>query len=406
MATGNFILKGASKKIGNIVTYSRNGKQITRMLQTSIKNPKTVRQAEQRMFLAPAPKFYSPLSVVLEESWENKNKSDSYTAFLKQAVDDARANGWFIPKGEGFRPLPYIVSKGSLPMISLSVLPDDTRGKNFLVFKGISTLDITADTVGHVSQLLINAGYAKEGDQLTIILFDNHTESNTYVPHYGRIILDSLSVLPITDAFPLFQFYGNEELGSDEPMSVTFNSNVFDSDHVMVGGVAIISRFESRKWRRSTQRVILAAEELQKVNTKDAYEIAVMSYMDIASTTVQSDIYLNGSTGTEGGGSVQVIALNDGRPITLTSMVAARDMLTVQGTVGSMIQTNVGILNGMGGANNGKYLKQTTEGSSATYSWVELTTPPASYVVLDSSVSGQLVKDFLVSKGVPATSLV
>lgn len=397
MATGNFILKGASKKIGNIVTYSRNGKQITRMLQTSIRNPKTVRQAEQRMFLAPAPKFYSPLSVVLEESWENKNKSESYTAFLKQAVDDARANGWFIPKGEGFRPLPYIVSKGSLLSLPITLQYNDNTA--IAIRLPISIAGQT--TIGQLSSALIGNYGILNGDQITIIAFIFNPESNEYSPIYERFIVDSSSAATISEAIPSFILQG------DEDENITFRPMVVSlSNGNLAGGVVIVSRYQNRKWRRSTQRVILAANELQKINTSDAYQIAVGSYMDIASTTVQSDIYLNGSTGTEGGGSVQVIALNDGRPITLTSMVAARDMLTVQGTVGNMIQTNVGILNGMGGANNGKYLKQTTEGSSATYSWVELATPPASYVVLDSSVSGQLVKDFLVSKGVPATSLV
>ena len=75
MAKGNLLLGTAKNSVGDVVMYRREGSEITRVRVRNVKNPKTNAQSFQRAIMAPIAKFYSPLSVVLERSFEGLLKA-------------------------------------------------------------------------------------------------------------------------------------------------------------------------------------------------------------------------------------------------------------------------------------------------------------------------------------------
>lgn len=117
MAKGNLLLGTAKNSVGDVVMYRREGAQITRVRVRNVKNPKTDAQSFQRAIMAPIAKFYSPLSVVLERSFEGLSKAKSHNKFNQVNAGLARAGKWALPKGTGFFPMPYQLSKGTLPVI-------------------------------------------------------------------------------------------------------------------------------------------------------------------------------------------------------------------------------------------------------------------------------------------------
>ena len=77
MAKGNLLLGTAGNSVGDVVMYRREGAQVSRVRVRKIKNPKTDAQSLQRAAFSPVAKFYSPLAVVLERSFEGLSKMKS-----------------------------------------------------------------------------------------------------------------------------------------------------------------------------------------------------------------------------------------------------------------------------------------------------------------------------------------
>lgn len=71
MATGNMLLGLSRKKLGDIVFYRSEGQQRARVRVRSIKNPRTAKQAVQRMVLATASKTLAALRGLYNHSFEN-----------------------------------------------------------------------------------------------------------------------------------------------------------------------------------------------------------------------------------------------------------------------------------------------------------------------------------------------
>lgn len=283
MSQGNLFLGTARKKLGDVVLYRRQGQQLARVRVRNIANPKTEGQALQRNYLAPVSKFYAPLAGVLERSWEGLNKVESHQAFNKANIDLARQKGWYVPKGDGFTPLPYKVSKGTL------------NGIDYEVSDGVATLfipgaNLTANsTIGDLSSRLIAAG-AAEGDQVTIIaaLF----EFGDYRPTWLRFWLDTEDTTLLTDI-------------TNGAISLGFQANhvvVRSSDDNVEACAVIMSRFQNGKWLRSTAFMAVAETTMADYTGTAARARAIQSYQ-AASSIVNSNVYLNGSDVDNGGSS-------------------------------------------------------------------------------------------------------
>ena len=291
MATGNLILGTARKKLGDVVMYRRNGEQQARVRVRKIANPKSEGQALQRNYMAPVSKFYAPLAGVLERSWEGLDTSRSANAFMKANIELARANGWYVRKGAGFTPLPYKVSKGIMQQCWYEF---DTA--NASIKWNIPRLEQpTGDiTIAQLSAALVNIGF-HYGDQITILLFLGSGGYFDYYPAWCRFLLSQSDQTTIKSLLPYV-------------VDVTATANTLtlstDVDEPLIGGAIIASRWDGKKWLRSTQYVVCDEEYMLDYTGADARAAAIASYRN-GDSVVSSDVYLNGGTGSEGQTSEQ-----------------------------------------------------------------------------------------------------
>lgn len=277
MAKGNLILGTASRSIGDVTMYRRNGQQVSRARVRKIGNPRTEGQAKQRMLQAALTRFYSPLASCLEKSFEGKNKMDSYSKFL--AVNNRIGRNMFaVPKNAGWVPVPVKVSGGTMPSPDVSY--DDTNDAGFnldVPFSGETNL-------GTLSQALIDAYGLSEGDQVTIIAAINRsTDEPNFTPVYFRFFLKPTSV----DAVPSFS-------------GVSFNAEngvvaIDHKDDALAGVAVIFSRYENGAWRRSNSFMVLAPNILADFTGTEGIAKWLDEWMN-GTTVPTSDVYLNGST--------------------------------------------------------------------------------------------------------------
>lgn len=277
----NIFLGSGSGSVGDVTSYRREGTQVSRLRVRNIKNPKSFGQAEQRNFMAPVSKFYAPLAVALEQSWEGKTPSASYSAFAARNISLARANGWYLPKGTGFYPMPYQVTEGTLRPVTFHSVTD-------MAMDGISvkvkiTADMVGNTIGALSKAFVSLGY-KEGDQVTVI-FALSAGSGNFYPTYYRFFLNSAS----TELLTTLPFNVNEWSEGDN--SISF----LPKGGSAVAGTIIVSRYENEKWRRSTQTMLVSEDILTAITSEAAKANAIASYRDGAFVPI-SEVYLNGST--------------------------------------------------------------------------------------------------------------
>lgn len=304
MAKNNLFLGTASRSVGDVTMYRRNGTQVSRVRVRKIANPKSYNQALQRNFLAPVARFYAPLSSCLERSWQGLNRSESYSAFLKKNVNLARTLGLYVEKGAPYQALPYQVSKGTLPPTEYSF---DTTSRTLFWLSGF---DSNNPTLGQLSQLLVGEGYM-EGDQVTVIVFVSKGTDyleNGVIPVFLRFFIDTASTQNLNTL-------GNS-LIRIKPATTGASVNVSvgtptEGGNECVGGAIIISRFESGAWRRSTQSVVLNPTYLALFTGTSSKSDAIDSYRT-SDRDVQSDVYLNGS---------RVSGVSEQLYVTVTEMV-------------------------------------------------------------------------------------
>lgn len=278
MAKGNLFLGTAARSVGDVVMYRREGSQVSRVRVRKIANPKTKAQCRQRAYMAPIPKFFSPLAVVLERSFEGLSKAKSYAKFIKVNADKARANDWLLPKGIGFFPLTYQLSQGTLPSV-LYIYTTEAPGINIQV----GTLAETLTTVGQLSQAFVDAGYLN-GDVVTIIGISNITGTQNYFPKTIQFEIDTASTAQIGTL---------TKTGLKIVSSATRIITVMDDLNSIVGGAVIVSRFENDKWRRSTQSLVVSALTLESIATSDYKAAAIESY-SAAAGGANPLVYLDG----------------------------------------------------------------------------------------------------------------
>ena len=280
MAKGNLLLGTAGNSVGDVVMYRREGAQVSRVRVRKIKNPKTDAQSLQRAAFSPVAKFYSPLAVVLERSFEGLSKMKSYNKFLKTNIDLARANGWLLPKGTGFFPLPYKLSNGTLPVVDYQA----SQGAPGIMVNGTGEQSIGSETIGALSQQFVAAGY-QNGDIVTIIYItsDAGAEPKNCVPYVAQFEIDTTSTAVTVEAIPNFQFSAAE--GS---LTISHNGN-------FAGGAVIVARYENDKWRRSSQFLLVKASILDYISAADYKAAAIASY-GMNAGDPNPLVYLDGDT--------------------------------------------------------------------------------------------------------------
>ena len=279
MAKGNLLLGTAGNSVGDVVMYRREGAQVSRVRVRKIKNPKTDAQSLQRAAFSPVAKFYSPLAVVLERSFEGLSKMKSYNKFLKTNIDLARANGWLLPKGTGFFPLPYQLSKGSLPSLQESI---DHDAEGLMV--GLTT-NGSWTTIGGISTKFVDKGY-KNGDVVTIIGIASNG-NNGYYPVVEQFEIDTTSTDTTESVITKFTINGDAMVASN--MLVRLASGTIKA------GAVIVASFENDKWRRSTQYLNVDSAILSQISAADYKAAAIASY-GMNAGDPNPLVYLDGDT--------------------------------------------------------------------------------------------------------------
>lgn len=388
MAKGNLILGTAQKKLGDVVLYRRNGVQQSRVRVRSIANPKTEGQALQRNYMAPVAKFYAPLAGVLERSWEGLNKSQSHNAFTKANVELARANGWYVEKGAPFTPLPYKVSKGI--MDPFYYYWDAANGALRWAIVGLAA---SADpiSVATLSAALVGIGY-QYGDQVTFILFVGSDQSEDIRPAWFRFLLSASDTRTIDSLVP----WGLDVTISNAALSISG-----DVDIPVIGGAIIASRWDGKKWLRSTQYCAINEEFMENFTSEAARAAAIASYRS-GDSVVTSDVYLNGGSGTTGtqDQSVQVnfYGFSTGETRGICKLKSVKQGFPTAGFVGVMA-TNAAsgssmvlqVIKGGTGADKNHLLQ-----NDGTFAAAEDVT----VLVLDYTKSGTELQQFLAENGI------
>lgn len=131
MAKGNLFLGTGRGKVGDVVFYRKNGEQITRVRNRSIKNPDTEAQQIQRAVLASVSKAYQAGSAIFDHSFEGcATGAECQNRFQKLNIDwlryaitaDLAANhgdnesvAAVVPRSASYAvPNAWIVSQGTL----------------------------------------------------------------------------------------------------------------------------------------------------------------------------------------------------------------------------------------------------------------------------------------------------
>lgn len=279
MAKGNLLLGTASRSIGDVTMYRRNGQQVSRARVRKIGNPRTEGQAKQRMLQAALTRFYSPLASCLEKSFEGKNKMDSYSKYL--SVNNRIGRNMFaVPKNAGWVPVPVKVSGGTMP--SPTVDWDENNAGFSLDAKAV----VSPKTMGDLSSALKDAYGLEEGDQVTVIYAKTNgdSENEVFTPYYFRFFIKSTSV----DSIP--SFFGIS-------FGVTDDDNIVitEKNDNMVACAVIFSRYENGAWRRSNSYMALGPTLLANFTGTEGIAKWLDEWMN-GSTVPTSDVYLNGST--------------------------------------------------------------------------------------------------------------
>lgn len=279
MAKGNLLLGTAGNSVGDVVMYRREGAQVSRVRVRKIKNPKTDAQSLQRAAFSPVAKFYSPLAVVLERSFEGLSKMKSYNKFLKTNIDLARANGWLLPKGTGFFPLPYKLSQGTLKTVGAHF-----NNTDYTITIQMSGSFEAPTTIGAMSELFVGMGY-NNGDIVTIV-GTAQNGNDGYYPISVQFEIDTTSEVTLAAAIPSLTI----NVGQGPWLLKLGFSGV-----TLAGGAIIIARFENDKWRRSTEFLDVSSTLMTQIESSDYKAAAIASYGMNASDP-NPLVYLDGDT--------------------------------------------------------------------------------------------------------------
>lgn len=278
MAVHNLFMGTASKSVGDVTLYRALGKQVSRVRVRDIGNPKTEAQSTTRNFVAPVSRFYGAFHQELTRSFQGKNKADSYKEFLSSNIRLARERGWFLEKGAGLYPMPYIVSRGSLPTVGYVVV--GTQGATD--FRCLWGTYASGDmTLGAVSTELMNNGY-QQGDVISFLIMMLDT-SGSFVPTSAQFIVNPINAETLSSVF-------------SGPCKLTSRPeclSCYSTEYQVVAGAVILSRFYRGQWLRSTQFMSVANYLLSYITSAETKAETIKSYGPNESSG-EGESYLDG----------------------------------------------------------------------------------------------------------------
>ncbi|MBO5831347.1 MAG: hypothetical protein J6R01_07075 [Alistipes sp.] len=202
----SLVIRGASKRLGGMVLYSRAGETIARELAPAVSNPRTRVQMEQRIKLGNVVAMYRANRSWMAGAFEDKKENESdYNAFVRMnlSTNNVALTKGHIAAGAGVV-APYQVTSGSIPSIEHVAV---TTGVTSNIYTGTLVLT-SATTVGQfTAAILANNNIVEEGMQLSLIVNLQRRNEALSMPY---IVLRKYEVLlkldntqPLSEYIPL-----------------------------------------------------------------------------------------------------------------------------------------------------------------------------------------------------------
>lgn len=291
--------------VGSLVFSRSNGQQVVRSKAETIKNPKTLKQTIQRILLNTASQAYSTCQPLADHSFEGKKAGqESMNAFMSKNLEYLRTRVAEVVDGGGdmsdifnFAPIgmsgifpgAWILSKGSLPKVDVTLVPYTEIGSSK------AKMALAANTYG---DLIAQYGLQR-GDQLTFVTLEAPIASDNVYFKYARVILDPRNTdgtaAPLTSAFidnnainlPNSKNDGNFGVLAFEDTNVKFSMTTGD----VICAAIIVSREGNSGWKRSDAQFVVQEAILGDYN---AYSLdGAITNSKGVTIDVTNDLYLN-----------------------------------------------------------------------------------------------------------------
>lgn len=296
MATGNWLLSGIKGKVGDLVLSKSNGVQITRARNRFPSNPKTTKQALQRMKFSAIAAFYSAFEKdILNHSWQGvKYGGPSHNHFYKLALSpDVKTPA--VEKGSmSFVPSNYPMSRGTLRCPKYYFEPD-TDG---LVVNIALSSNFGPSNLGQAIDLIANDVPYLKGKQITFALIS--FKNGIFYKTVERLIIDKSAYTQESLGKVFATYYKNIQIGvvvenATKLLYVTHNVN--GEETPLCAASVIISDWNGKQWCRSNSDMIIN-ENVMHDNyfNGDIFSNALATYMNKADNSSNtSDKFLNGA---------------------------------------------------------------------------------------------------------------
>lgn len=284
----NLWLRKSKKRLGGVVLYQAMEQTRARELATSVSNPRTQSQMNQRVKWSQLVNFYRVNANWMKYAYETKSAQQSeYNKFMQLNVSNSQV---YFTKQEAAAGsavvCPYIMTQGSLP--SIEYQEEAGAWWSNIYYPAGSVLTSTT-TIAEFSQNLILANPAiRQGDQLSFIRFTQMFNSDTGAPYVVvrkyEILVDITSTELVGTYLPL-DYIGTQVVGSTPSLAVIDSGNA--------GGFLLcLSRTQGGKTYVSSQRIITTRMDATIAQYSSAQQLAAA----IASYGENADAFLSTTT--------------------------------------------------------------------------------------------------------------
>lgn len=273
----NFWLKGQKKKLGGSVIYQAMGQTRQRALATSVSNPRTQAQMNQRVKWANLVNLYRANQSWMKYAFETKKETQSdYNKFMSLNVTNSNI---FLPKNiaaaGGAVVQSYLITQGSLPSIETTYNSSEVWWATN-IYLGNSYIFSTPTIADFTRVLLDNNPAMREGDQLSFIRMTQMTNADNGAPYV--IVRKYELVLSLTNQARVWDYLPNDYIDSSEAVT---NSQLVVKDSGNAGGfVLVLSRTLGGKTFVSSQRIVVANNDalITAYSSAAALQAAIDSY--------------------------------------------------------------------------------------------------------------------------------
>lgn len=328
MSKGNLFLGFARGKVGDVVFSRNSGEQVARARNRSPKNPQSALQMLQRVCMKTSSSAFSMMQAICNHSYQGRPEgtpcqsrfTELNVAQMRRQLRDLIEQGDpvdilesvesnFAGKYDtGAQIRPYIISEGTLPVMSYS-MPSDAPCVAVFAIPGITAATATTMTY----QQVIDALGLQAGDQITFLglSVDDTKDGSTFNAFkFARVIL-----MPSDgDLSKPFFKAGTGGTGQEINLpnaanegSISFVAETNNVQFYLAGLEAarndvystaacavIASRLSGGVWQRSTQSLSLVDFEMLQFAHDEAYlSGAIASFL----TVQNSSLYLNQAEG-------------------------------------------------------------------------------------------------------------